>query len=75
MPDEEQQKESTITFKSWALVALVAAVFGFFFVTVLAHESRITRVEVTQETSIRNIERSLDKLSLNFERHLESIKK
>ena len=61
-------KESTITFKTWGLITLVIVIFGFFFMTVLAHENRITRVETTLEVNIGAMSKSLDTLTMRIDR-------
>jgi len=62
------EKESTITFKTWGLITLVVVIFGFFFMTVLAHENRITRVETTLEVNIGAMSKSLDTLTIRIDR-------
>ena len=37
--------ESTVTVKLWGVFGIVIAVCGFFFLAIMSHESRITKVE------------------------------
>lgn len=64
------EKESTITFKTWGLITLVVVIFGFFFLTVLAHENRLTRVETTLEVNIAHMTKSLDVLAGKIEQRI-----
>ena len=47
MPDQRSGSigESTITVKWWAVLTVIIAVFGFFFISMLNHEGRLTKVE------------------------------
>lgn len=65
-------EESKITIKAWGIIVLFLGVFGFFFVTAMAHESRLTKAETTLEVNIANMAKALDKLSCTLERHMEN---
>ena len=52
MPYEEKeprslqpQSESTVTIKFWAILITILGIYGFFFVTILNHERRVTVLE------------------------------
>lgn len=73
MADERKNGvgESTLTVKWWAILIVFLGIFGWFFVTALAHENRITKVETTLDVKIENMTKALDKLTGAFERHSE----
>ncbi len=51
--------ESTLTVKWWAVLVIFFGIFGWFFVTALGHENRITKVETTLEQNIVSIKSDL----------------
>lgn len=50
-----KNEESTLTIKWWALLVVFTAIYGWFFVTALAHESRLTKVETCLEQNMQTI--------------------
>lgn len=67
-------EESKITIKAWGLIILFIGIFGFFFVTAMAHELRLTKVETIIDVNIGNMTKAIEKLSTQMERHLEKEK-
>jgi hypothetical protein len=65
-----ENEESKVTVKVWGLIIVFIAIYGFFFVTAMAHETRITRVETSLDVSICNMTKTLDKLADQMERHV-----
>jgi hypothetical protein len=63
--------ESKITIKLWCVIALFIGIFGFFFITAMAHESRLTRVETTLEVKVSGMTEAIKALSAQMERHIE----
>ena len=47
MPDQRSGNigESTVTVKWWAVMVVIIGIFGFFFISMLNHEGRLTKVE------------------------------
>ena len=39
--------ESTITVKWWAVLVVILSIMGFFFISTLNHEGRLTKIETT----------------------------
>ena len=39
--------ESTVTVKWWAVLVVILSIMGFFFITTMNHEGRITKIETT----------------------------
>lgn len=68
---ENGNGETWVRVKLWSIIILFIGVFGFFFITALAHESRLTKVETTLEVNIQNMTKALDKLSGTIERHID----
>jgi hypothetical protein len=66
--------ETKITVRLWSVIVVAIGIYGFFFVTAMAHESRLTKVETTLEVSLCNITKSLDKISSQMDAHLEKNK-
>ena len=64
-----QAQESSLTIKWWALIVVVLSIFAFFFLTILTHESRLTKIETITTLSLFNIERSIGDLKTTLERH------
>jgi|GEM_PF-3589528 len=64
-------EESRVTIKAWGIIVLFVGMFGFFFMTAMAHESRLTKVETTLEVNLAHIAKSLDVLT----RHQEELNK
>jgi len=52
------ENETMIRVKWWQVMLVVIGIFGFFFVTIINHEHRIT----TQETEFSNISSTLNEL-------------
>ncbi len=53
-------KESVLTVKSWAVVLVILGLFGWFGVSTLNHENRITRIETQFDyisKSLGNVEK------------------
>lgn len=59
--------ESTLTIKWWAILIVFISIFGWFFVTALAHENRLTKVETTIEQNLCTIKADLQWLK---EKHM-----
>lgn len=57
------ESDTSIRVKVWSIIVLFLGIFGFFFVTALAHESRITKVETTIEVNIANMTKAIDRLA------------
>ena len=66
--------ETKITVRLWSVIVVAIGIYGFFFVTAMGHESRLTKVETTLEVSLCNITKSLDKISSQMDAHLEKNK-
>lgn len=64
-----QYPESSLTIKWWALIVVVLSIFGFFFLTILTHESRLTKIETIAALSLSKIERDVTDLKSTLERH------
>ena len=47
MPDQRSGNigESTVTVRWWAVMMVIIGIFGFFFLSMLNHEGRLTKVE------------------------------
>lgn len=39
--------ESTVTVKWWAVLVVILSIMGFFFISTLNHEGRLTKIETT----------------------------
>ena len=63
--------ESKVTIKLWCIIALFIGIFGFFFVTAMAHESRLTKVETTLEVNVGHMTKAIECLSAQVERLVE----
>ena len=63
--------ETKITLKAWCVITLMIGIFGFFFVTAMAHESRLTKVETTLEVNVGNMTKSIECLSTKMDRLIE----
>lgn len=64
-------EETTIRIKIWAIITVAIGIFGFFFFTAMAHESRLTKVETTLDVNLYQINKTLDKMSGQLDRHTE----
>jgi hypothetical protein len=63
------QQDSSLTVKWWTVLGVILTIFGFFFVTIIAHESRLTKIETITTISLANIEKNMGDLKTAFERH------
>ena len=63
--------ETRITVKLWSVVVIALGIFGFFFLNAMAQESRLTKVETTLEVNLCNINKALDKISYQMDKHIE----
>ena len=64
-------EETRITVKLWSVVVIALGIFGFFFLNAIAQESRLTKVETTLEVNLCNINKALDKISYQMDKHIE----
>lgn len=39
--------ESTVTIKWWAVLVVILSIMGFFFISTMNHEGRLTKIETT----------------------------
>lgn len=51
------QRDSSINVKWWQVIGLFVAAMSFVFLTLIAHESRITKTETSQDYIVKAIER------------------
>lgn len=63
--------ESTLTVKWWAVICLFIGIYGWFFMIVLTHENRLTKVETTLEVSITSMTKSIDRLACTLEKLID----
>jgi len=54
--------ESTLTVRWVFVIALIIGTFGFFFISVMSQESRLTRIETTVETKFEEIGRDISEI-------------
>lgn len=67
--------ETTITVSWWKVVMLIGVIFGFFFIAILNHESRISRSEEAIK-SIAKIEQTVTDIRKDqIRRYEEEIRK
>ncbi len=64
-------EETKITVRLWSVVVIALGIFGFFFLNAIAQESRLTKVETTLEVNLCNINKTLDKISYQMDKHIE----
>jgi hypothetical protein len=64
-------EETKITVRLWSVVVIALGIFGFFFLNAIAQESRLTKVETTLEVNLCNINKALDKISYQMDKHIE----
>lgn len=64
-------EETKITVRLWSVVVIALGIFGFFFLNAMAQESRLTKVETTLEVNLCNINKTLDKISYQMDKHIE----
>lgn len=64
-------EETKITVRLWSVVVIALGIFGFFFLNAMAQESRLTKVETTLEVNLCNINKALDKISYQMDKHIE----
>lgn len=65
-------EETKITVRLWSVVVIALGIFGFFFLNAIAQESRLTKVETTLEVNLCNINKALDKISYQMDKHIEA---
>jgi len=62
-----EKQESTVKIGVVAVFTVVAVIMGFFFLSILNHEGRLTKAE----TKFEFIAEKLDKIDQNLSRHVE----
>lgn len=69
--------ESTITIKVWAVIVLAIGIFGFFFLSNLNHEKRITTIETQYSfisQNISDIKNGVASIQTKIETHVDGEK-
>jgi hypothetical protein len=69
LAEDRSIADSYVTIKWWGILVFVGLLFGFFFMTVVAHENRITKLETTVDVKLTNLDKNVGLLlELHFDK-------